>query len=454
MKTEAKPRISARWRRRLRFIGYVGLVALAGLLGATAWWATSLNALPDVGDPFDVAAFRAQVVPADDNAFVLYRQAESRAAEYKDRRERNARSKQPLALVTWSKADEGLRHWVRANAQAMELFRQGTERTQASLRPAGEFHSREFPFVNPRPFAEMAFLEGSRLEEARDFAGAWRWYRTVMRMTTHYGMSGDSTARFIAQIVRGWLKTRVLEWAANPAVDSKLLRKALDDTVACAPHGEWDIVMLKRQYLVAMRQLEQPDEYLGGGDPEVRTLRIGDLQLTSEPERWSYAFRRFMRREPERSRRVLRLLFANWLAHAEAPVGHRPKPALQLSFRSWNSNWSLMLYETNASAPASARALPPTAVANWFLSTYDAKTVFVNGDLGSAIGERERATHRALVIGLAEELFRREHGRAPASESELVGTCVPSLPEVDDVDLGAVPTMDEPHGSREGRVED
>ena len=33
------------------------------------WWLTSLNGLPDIGDPFDVAAFRTARIPDDQNAF-------------------------------------------------------------------------------------------------------------------------------------------------------------------------------------------------------------------------------------------------------------------------------------------------------------------------------------------------------------------------------------------------
>ena len=34
--------------------------------------------LPDIGDPFDVQAFRSFTIPEDRNAFVLYRQAADR----------------------------------------------------------------------------------------------------------------------------------------------------------------------------------------------------------------------------------------------------------------------------------------------------------------------------------------------------------------------------------------
>jgi hypothetical protein len=39
------------------------------------WWLTSLNRLPDIGDPFDVAAFRTFHLPDDRNAFTFFRRA-------------------------------------------------------------------------------------------------------------------------------------------------------------------------------------------------------------------------------------------------------------------------------------------------------------------------------------------------------------------------------------------
>src|SRR5271156_6134171 len=45
--------------------------------GLWIWWATQLWGLPDIGDPFDVAAFEAFHVPDDRNAFHWYRDAAS-----------------------------------------------------------------------------------------------------------------------------------------------------------------------------------------------------------------------------------------------------------------------------------------------------------------------------------------------------------------------------------------
>ena len=66
-------------RKRLRQLLRVTLVlAICLAVAATAlaiWWLTSLNGLPDIGDPFDVAAFRAFSIPDDQNAFTFLRRA-------------------------------------------------------------------------------------------------------------------------------------------------------------------------------------------------------------------------------------------------------------------------------------------------------------------------------------------------------------------------------------------
>ena len=61
------------WRRRLLIVLYLLVGTILGLL---IWRATSLNNLPDVGDPFDVKSFIASSrVPESEDAFVLYRKA-------------------------------------------------------------------------------------------------------------------------------------------------------------------------------------------------------------------------------------------------------------------------------------------------------------------------------------------------------------------------------------------
>src|SRR5690349_17957153 len=63
----------ARGRKRLALVAlYLVLLAVAAFFG---WWASSLRGLPDIGDPFDVAAFRAEGVPPEQDAYTHYRRA-------------------------------------------------------------------------------------------------------------------------------------------------------------------------------------------------------------------------------------------------------------------------------------------------------------------------------------------------------------------------------------------
>ncbi len=66
-------------RKRLRQLARVTLVLAIGLAVAASafaiWWLNRLNGLPDIGDPFDVAAFRAFRIPDDRNAFAFLRRA-------------------------------------------------------------------------------------------------------------------------------------------------------------------------------------------------------------------------------------------------------------------------------------------------------------------------------------------------------------------------------------------
>ena len=101
-------------RKRLRQLLRVTLVlAICLVLAATGsaiWWLTSLNELPDIRDPFDVAAFRALCVTEDQNAFALLRRADEMLTPV------------PSSLeVTWAQANSKLREWVAANHRATGL---------------------------------------------------------------------------------------------------------------------------------------------------------------------------------------------------------------------------------------------------------------------------------------------------------------------------------------------
>ncbi len=163
-----------------------------------------------------------------------------------------------------------------------------------------------------------------------------------------------------------------------------------------------------------------------------QTYRLGDLQVPIDVMEFGEAASRFLLREAERSRRVVRLLCADWLAHVETP-GQRMRPPAVLVLLRGTKTVRVPLYPVSPDAPAGARALTPREVASWLLTARDAKRQLLSfnyrGEIWPPIRLPGRREHRELVILLATEIYRRERGALPPSEEALVGTYLESLPE-------------------------
>jgi hypothetical protein len=146
-------------RKRLRQLLRATFVLASCLALATTaftiWWLTSLNGLPDIGDPFDTAAFRAFSVPDDQNAFTFLWRAQEKLAPFP-----------PSLPLSWSEADPKARDWVESNRQALALFHQGAEQSDAA-NPAGD------SVVSGQRLALLVLLEGGKRQASGDTAGAW-----------------------------------------------------------------------------------------------------------------------------------------------------------------------------------------------------------------------------------------------------------------------------------------
>jgi hypothetical protein len=419
-------------RKRLRQLLRVMLVlAICLAVAATAlviWWLTSLNGLPDIGEPFDVAAFRGLRVPDDQNAFAFLRRADKMLTPWPELPRAMGLS---AATVPWSKADPKLRTWVEVNHPALEMFQQGAELTDAAV-PAGD------PSFDVRPFSLilLALLEGSKRQESGDSAGAWDCYRAILRMTAHVGGRGSLDQRFCVNFVlsRGWLQQRLATWAADPRMTIPQLKSVLDEVNKIEPKPDGDSFILKSTYTELAEFIKRP---MGLRDQQQIegewTVRLGDMQLSADFIETTEASRRFLLREPERSRRVVRLLWANWLADAETREPRPRKPAVLAQLRAIKPI-SLALYPVSPDAPAGARALPPREVASWLVSTRDAKLriLGMNNWMNSRWPPDRlayRKAHRELIIMLATGIYRRERGSLPPSDEALVGTYLNSLPD-------------------------
>jgi hypothetical protein len=232
-------------RKRLRQLLRVMLVVticLAVAVGALAiWWVNSLNGLPDIGDPFDVEAFRGFNLPDEQNGFTYLRRADQKLTPFPEL----PRALGPSAWdFSWSKADRKVQAWVEANREALELFHQGADQSDAILDLAADPEHFWSDSVNPTALSILALLEGARRQEGGDTARAWDCYRSVLRMITHFSRR-RLTHPVRVNTVCKWLWQRLAAWSADPRTTIPELKSALDEALKTELRPEWDSFALK-----------------------------------------------------------------------------------------------------------------------------------------------------------------------------------------------------------------
>ena len=348
-----------RWIGQSRRRIWCTVSALLAMIAAPpVWWATQLAALPDIGDPFDVAEFRRFTIPDDRNAFIPYREAASSLKPWEPYQKTLGNRVDMLA--PWSKAIPQLRQWAEENREALTIFRKGSERPDA-LDPVSPFdptYRQKSPSLRFLHF--LSLLEASRREEQGDMAGAGDWYRADLRAAHHLAMHGTTLRRMEAQNWRRSLQDRIAAWAANSRTTPALLRQALEDVVACESLAVSESYTLKAEYVWIDQTLKAPKSQAGEvPSMKFRGILPPEYQLTPEQLQDIWDAWRFWRREPERSRRVIRLMIANWLAYYEMPPDLRPKP-------DWSTNSAYALYPFGPDTPANARKLSPQSLDRWF----------------------------------------------------------------------------------------
>ncbi len=346
--------------RPIRWIGrsrrrtcVAAMLALLLVAGPPIWWETQLWGVPDIGEPFDAQAFRALTIPVERNAYVDYQEAWALFKPWSPPSQ--SAQNRVDGRDHWSVASAEIRRWAEDNRAALAAFRRGSERPDA-LDAVPKFegtHVDTWGMQGPlRMLETLAMLEGSRLEAQGDMEGAWGWYRAVLRMIGHVGMHGTVHRRSVAQRWHDELRDRLSGWSADPRTTPDLVRRAIDDAVAAESLAPSETYTLKAEYQDVERLLEDPEvtEFLVGSC--ARVIAPTDFLPREQVMRLCDAWRTWLR-EPERSRRVMRLTFAHWIGYYELPASDRPRPDAR------SAVLPDFLYPLGPAAPANARVLSP-----------------------------------------------------------------------------------------------
>jgi len=417
-------------RGRLLFLGIaVGLIAMASVW---LWRVRGLDGLPDVGDPFDVAAtVRPIEIPDDENAYVSYSEAVRLLGKRPD-----AIRQTDWMRLTWSNAGLPERSYLESNRPALAVWRLGSERPDAVYRQPGKMAADTVLSLvdDLRMLSLLAALESLRLEQKGAMAEAWSWYKGMLRASRHVGRHGAVIERAVGAREFEYAARRIVHWAADARVDAGLLRRALTDTVAADALTPPISDSMKIQYLLCLRDLDElrvmvNEIPMPGGQNGWLEKALGATKAKAPLQR----ARLNITNDVERSRRVLRLLYANWLPQLDKPANERAPIAIRTP---------TLIYVNDATAPAAARAVAPedldavigqTLLAQEFFRPPDQ---FVGGGPpwsgwaweGDSPLAREPRRRAVLIVKLAAELYGREHGRPPANAGALLDGCLKELP--------------------------
>ena len=342
-------------RTRL-FVATATLALLALVVAGFAWNVTSLRGLPDIGDPFDVAAFTSTRVSDEDNAFVLYRRAD---ALYRDW--------DGSPTSHWASASAGERKWLDENREALAVWKQGTERPDACFIPPAEltFDANLGVIQRFRTMVRLALLEASRLEAEGDFKGAWSWYR---------GPSGEPALRAPRLPDRAAHRHRLprATWPRR-SPDGPIRRRSMRSFFGkpwrrSRRSTRWRRRCPSLSSANISRSSRRWSSPKSSGNTWSRrpTARMRRLATSGPFRRWRSCAQSVLKHDPERSRRLLRLIAANWLAYCDRPAGERPP--LEPDSR--------LVYRADSSAAPVARLLSPEQTNSWYDSTIFLRSLF------------------------------------------------------------------------------
>jgi len=358
--------------------------------------------LPDIDEPFDFAAFGHVDVDPADNAYELYRAASDKLTPMsKELREALSAS----GREAWTSVSDELRNCLEENREALQLYRQGSERPKAVyFQPAELELGTPIPVTaNLRTLAKLALLEALRLEDAGDVSGAWKWYCVILRSSRHAGLHGCEVEYGIAWAMPSVAVEPILHWTTLAGVGTSDLRAALDDLRSIHKLAIPASGPLKVEYLMFLKSIEQ----------QARRPVTFDSDPDSSTNRWGMRIL-YPLGEPEMSYRAGKLMWTNWLSHCDRPG----------SIHAFTTYRGINLFHSGQIGGLDAIY----DIRSWFDKTMFAKLAEPN--VGRLIQGRARdeARRTLLETTLALQIYHSETGSYPDFLDGLVGHGVEALP--------------------------
>ncbi len=444
--TEPRPTWLERLRATPRGVWGLGLMLLALVTPflVRAWF---LSQVPDIGDPFDVAAFcKSMDVPPEQRVLNAHRIADRLYYdEYWARRTGSV----PLTgtwigssptrdvietVVTqgWGAAEDFVKEWVATHEPSLLEWKRATELNGIRFDPTedliwwfDEAFNNHF-----HEFDSLAVLCGRRCEAEHDLAGAFQWYRAgILVRDQLWGAAWKADDL-----------SNILDWAALPEVSAAQLRTALGqlrrDRAARQPASH----AIKVEYLRAMNSLRKRD-----GLATAIRYRSGTQSPMDTKTAVFWRFVYWIGGEPERTRRLYQHLVANQLRGVDLPAPTHRALHTPTSTLIYNDDAAVPLPSQHLSAARIAQAIRMSAISSGLEGSVTGGQL-LRDPIFEHFFREARAFPALFELALVLQIHRREHGTFPAQLEYLVPGYIDAVP-VDPCDPKALPVryrLDDP----------
>ncbi len=376
-----------------------------------------LSKVPPAPIPFDVEEFDRIEIEPGQNAFDDFREATrlkaAVAADYKasgkvfEWNDVNA-----VMANGWSVATDPLKQWLLDNREAMQVWRRGTECSDALFMSPSEMSLSEILPVaqDLRSFARMAQIDAVRLESEDRLLEAAELYLAILRSSDLVRRHGSIIQNLIGVSINSMATGPLLKLSEDSRLTAEDLRSALKQVKAVNQNFEPPSTAWKLEYLSAIHSLSQTGWCKETGLTEKYEKFEPYASTGMEAFLWIMG-------EPEVARRTVTHVLTNQLPEIDKPLYERSPMAEPPTVGLFIPHGEL-----------STHSLSPAAIERAVHRSIVAKHVIVPFAQYDKNMSRDRASRVGLELVLAAQIYFREHGEFPVETSDLIPDYIDSWP--------------------------
>ena len=372
--------------------------------------------VPDLGEPFDVAAFVGDAIPPEENAFTDYRAAQTMRVQLIEglrlKGVTEPANHDEVYKQGWEAADAAMRAWVDDHRPALAVWRRGAEKERAlDASPATMTFSTQLAAAQElRSFVRIGLVDQMRCLHEGDVDEAWKLARAGYRSGGHASHRGPLIAGLIGIALHAMSAGGMQRWAEHPAVTADQLRAGLAQVKADFALYESQSNLLRTEYLALRNSLRVP-----GWMDNLNSFG-GDIDAI--PVRLQLGFF-WMVGEPELTIRLYRHIIANQTREIDQPLAMRRKLV---------GSGFAMLFDTDPTVARAPGELDATQIDRVVKLSIVSKMILPATKQMDISIQRFLGRQATLEVLFAAQTYRRDKGEFPENLDALVPEYLEAVP--------------------------